>query len=134
MDNVVPIKETVAWQSSMLSKSTLVTNRHKESITREFLFDNTKGSDLFKARAGSLEMNHRHWIGLPPDCPLCFAPIEDVQHVVKYCPALGPIPDAWSDMPMAALLGFSANRQPSFSQLEGIKAHLMTRWTLHHKD
>ena len=137
VDNVVHTKETLAWQSSMLSKSTLVTYHHKQSISRESLYDNTKGSNLFfKVRAGSLETNHRvhHWSGLPLGCPLCFAPIKDVEHVAKYCPALGPIPDAWSDMPMADLLGFLANRQPSFSHLDGVRARLMKWWTLHHKD
>ena len=55
---------------------------------------------------------------------LCFAPVEDAEHVLKSCPTLSPIPDAWPDMPMTTLLGFSATHSGSFSHLVGVKASL----------
>ena len=140
VDTAVHAAELEKWHLGMHPKHTLGVYRHKQSITREFVFDNTKGSALlFKARAGSLETNYRvhHWSGIPPDCPLCFAPIEDVAHVIRECPVLGPTPDAWSGMSMAELLGLStmtATPYKDFPHLEDIKARLLRWWILHHKE
>ena len=51
--------------------------------------------------------------------------IQDVAHVIRECPVLGPTPEAWSGMSMAALLGLSTmTTKPykHFPHLEEVKA------------
>ena len=59
MDLLIHTKEMELWHLVMLNKSTLATYCHKQTISREDIYDNTKGSGLlFKARARSLETNY----------------------------------------------------------------------------
>ena len=56
VEDAIHSQETRAWLLSMSRKSTLEIYRVKQDISRELIYDNSKGNDLlFKARAGSLE-------------------------------------------------------------------------------
>ena len=60
MERIMELKSVWTFQCAIFDTSSLNVYRHKQSISMEFLFDNTEGSDLlFKARADSLETNNR---------------------------------------------------------------------------
>ena len=82
------------WRWRMTQKTSLIAYRTREQMTWDNIYDGSYGSDLlFRARTGCLETGRRmRWQeGASQECRLCGAVMEDVPHVILYCPALDGI-------------------------------------------
>lgn len=86
--------DNLQWVSEVNSKTSISMYRHrKKEIMEESIYDNTPASTiLFRARTNTLPLNdrRRHTKG-STECELCKAEVEDIRHVLLFCPALKDI-------------------------------------------
>ena len=79
----------IEWERGLNSKSTLRFYRNKKAPRREEFYDGSyEGKLLFRARAGSLEVNARthRWNGGSESCEKCYGGMrETIEYVIVEC-------------------------------------------------
>lgn len=128
--NEVKETETTTWKKRMDAKKSLDIYRiGKQEITREKLFDNTKGSALlFEARAGCLRT--KTLIREPVQeelCAGCGNEPETMRHIVTECKSIRPVlSDGAIQLPEA--LGFKVSGKVNWTAVEVSKRRLECWW------